>query len=99
MGRGCTDVQKNLSIRLTRFTKQPEQGMADGYGLLELQFLMASCTVSADGLMQVAEYGVATRSPGSRYAVVRIVNKSSEASLDPYQSKALEDWIRSYKSS
>lgn len=99
MGRGCTDVQKDLSIRLTGFTKQPEQERVDGYGLLELQFLMANCTVSADGLMQIAEYGVATRSLGSRYAVVRIVNKSSGASLDRYQSKALEDWIRSHKSS
>ncbi|MEI9979591.1 MAG: hypothetical protein WDN23_11435 [Edaphobacter sp.] len=35
---------------------------------------------------------------GKMGAVVRIVNKSSGASLDPYQSKALEDWIRSHRS-
>src|SRR5580698_3476285 len=38
MGRGCTDVQKDLAIRLTGFAKQPEQERTDGYGLLELQF-------------------------------------------------------------
>ena len=99
MGRGCTEVQKDLAIRLNGFSKQPEQERVDGYGLLELQYLMANCTVNMDDLSQIAGSAIATRSLSSRYAAVKIVNKASGTSLDPYQTGPIEDWVRSHKPS
>lgn len=96
MGRGCDGVKQDLAIRLKSFRGQPEQERVDGYGLLELQFLEGSCVVSGELLSQIADYGVATRSLSSRYAAVKIVNKASGTSLDPYQSKPLEVWIESH---
>jgi len=96
MGRGCDGVQSDLAIRLNGFNKQPEQERVDGYALLELQYLAANCKVEGQALTQIAHYGVSTRSLSNRYAVVKIVNKSSGTSFDPYQTKKLEEWVQSH---
>jgi hypothetical protein len=83
MGRDCAGVQKDLAIRLNGYRKQSEQERVDGYGVLELQYLETNCVVNGEPQSQIAEYGVATRLLGSRYAAVNIVNKASGTSLDP----------------
>jgi hypothetical protein len=98
MGRDCDGVQKDVAIRLDGFSKQLEKERTDTYGQLELQYLAANCTVNGVTLRQIASYGVSTRSLISRYAAAKIVNKSSGSSLDPYQSKPLEDWLTNHKS-
>ncbi|WP_353062483.1 hypothetical protein RBB77_14390 [Tunturibacter psychrotolerans] len=97
MGRDCVGVQSDLGLRLNAFSKRPEEERVDHYALQELQFLMANCTVSGETLTQIAAYGVSTRSLSSRYSAVKILNHSIGTSLDPYQSKPLEDWIKTQK--
>jgi hypothetical protein len=97
MGRDCAGVQKDLAIRLNGYRKQSEQERVDGYGVLELQYLETNCVVNGEPQFQIAEYGVATRLLGSRYAAVNIVNKASGTSLDPYESRPLEEWLKSRK--
>lgn len=98
MGRDCKGVQDDLGIRLQNYRKQPENERVDDYGLRELQYLETACSVQDQMLLsQIAEYGVATRSLSRRYAAVEIVNKSSDVSLDPYDSKPLSEWLKTHK--
>jgi hypothetical protein len=97
MGRDCAGVQQDLGLRLAGFAKQPEQERVDGYGLLELQYLQQNCTVTGELVTRIAEYGAVTRSLSSRYAAVKIVNRSSGTSLDPYESEPLREWVKNHQ--
>jgi hypothetical protein len=99
MGRSCADAEKDLAIRMQGFRKNLESERADGYGLLELQYLNMSCSVQGEAVSEIAEYGAVTRSMSTRYYAVEIVNKSSGVSLDPYDSKPLQGWLKSHSGS
>jgi hypothetical protein len=100
MGRGCPEVQQDLGIRLKDFRSRPEQERVDGYALLELQYLSKACSVSQGQLLSdIAAYGVSTRSMSSRYAAVKVVNRTTGMSLDPYDRKPLEGWMKTHSAS
>lgn len=98
MGRSCEAVQQDLGIRLKNFSEKAENERVDGYAVLEMQYLATAttCSVQPQFLTRIAEYGVSTRSLRTRYAAVEIVNRSSNASLDHYDPKPLEEWLRTH---
>jgi hypothetical protein len=96
MGRDCAGVQQDFGIRLQTYRNKPEDERVENYGLLEMQYLETACTVQGQLLTQIAEYGISTRSLNRRYAAIEIVNKASGMSLDPYDSKPLEGWLKTH---
>jgi hypothetical protein len=99
--RNCSDVEKDFSIRLnsSEWSAKTEliQSSIPNYGMWELEFVK-TCESNAQLLKQISTVMVQTHLMDRRYGATTVVNKWTGSNLDPFDTKAIQDWWEHNKS-
>jgi hypothetical protein len=103
MGRSdCADVRRDFTARLnteiswSNIAHELQQQSSPDYGMWELQYLR-TCPSDTQLLKKVAAVMADTHLLERRYGATMVINKWTGSNIDPFNSKAIQEWWVQHK--